>query len=101
MLDHLGSRKLLSRIIERPAEQQQIVDDRIGQVTGDAIEVHDDGIERFRRGRVTYLRRDVERVIVKALEVGLLQVLRDLALGQLVLAAGLGDVRQVSELRQR
>jgi hypothetical protein len=49
---------------------------------------------------VTDFRRDVERVVVEPLEIGLLQVLRDLALAELVLAAGLGDVRQMRELRQ-
>ena len=82
-------------------EQQQIVDDRVRQVAGDPIEVDDDRIERFRCGLMTDLRRDVERVIVQALEVGLLQVLRDLALAQLVLAAGLGDVRQMRVFGQR
>ena len=50
---------------------------------------------------MTDLRRDVEAVVVEALEVRVLEVLRDLALAQLVLAAGLGDVRQVRELGQR
>ncbi len=99
-IDHLAASEVLSRVVERPAQQQQVIDDRVRQVTRDAIEIDDDGIERLGRRRMADLGRDVERVVVEPLEVGLLQVLSDLAFAELVLAAGLRDIRQMRELRQ-
>ena len=47
VLDHLLAGEILGLVVERPAEQHQVVDDRVGQVADFAIEIDDHGIERL------------------------------------------------------
>ena len=58
VLDHLLAREDLGLVVERPAEQQQVVDDRVGQVADLLVEVDDHRVERLGRDlRARSLRR--------------------------------------------
>ena len=94
MLDHLLARKIFGLVVERPAEQHQVVDDRVGQVADLAIEIDDDRIERLGSRNVSDASGDLRAVIVEPLELRVFQVLGDLSLGELLRAARLGDVGQ-------
>ena len=46
---HLLARKLLGLVVQRPAEQQQIIDERIRQITNLLVEIDNHRIERLGR----------------------------------------------------
>ena len=101
MLHHFLSRKILGFVVQRPAQQQEVIDDRIRQIADFAVEIDNHGIERLGRRHVADAGRDLRALVVHPLEFQVLQVLRDLSLGELLRAAGLGHIRQVSVFRQR
>ena len=100
VLDHLRARQELGLVVERPAEQHQVVDDRVGQVADLLVEIDDHRVERLGRGRAgPSPRRSPGRARGPCAKSGFFRYLSSLRLRQLVLAARLGDVRQVGVLR--
>jgi hypothetical protein len=87
-------------LVQGPAEQDEIVDDRVGEVTDVAVEIHDDGVERIGRHFTTDGVGNGHAVVVELFELRVLQVLGDLPFAELVLAPRLGHVRQMGVLRQ-
>ena len=57
VLDHLRARHELGLVVERPAEQHQVVDDRVGQVADLLVEVDDDRVEGLGRDSAASSRR--------------------------------------------
>ena len=47
VFDHLLAREEFGLIVERPAQEHQIVDDRVGQVPNFFVEINDHGVEGF------------------------------------------------------
>ena len=101
VLDHLRARHELGLVVQRPAEQHQVVDDRVGQVADLLVEIDDDRVEGLGRDRQLHRGGDRGAVLVHLGEVRVLQVGVQLALGQLALGAGLGDVGEVGVRGQR
>ena len=101
VLDHLLAGKILGLVVERPAEQHQVVDDRVGQIADLAVEIDDHRVERLGSRDVADAGGDLGPVVVEPFEFGVLQVLGDFSLRQLLRAARLGDVGQVGVLGQR
>ena len=99
MLDHLFTRERFGPIIQRPAQEQQVVEDRVGQVAHLPIEV--DGHRRKgRRRRIATTRLgNLDAVVIELLEIHMLERLLDLALAQLLGAARLGHIGHVSVVR--
>ena len=100
MLDHLVACKILGLVVERPAQEKQVVDDRVGQVADLAVKVDDHGVERVGRGFQTKPLGDLLAVLRDLGEVGVLEIFVELPLAQFVLAAWLGDVGQMGVLGQ-
>ena len=69
------AREELGLVVERPAEQHQVVDDRVGQVADLLVEVDDHRVERLGRDARAHRRGDLRAVLVDLLEVGVLQIL--------------------------
>ena len=58
LLDHLLTREILRPIVQRPPQQQQVVDQGVRQKTDFAVEIDDDRIERIVFHGQVDLRRD-------------------------------------------
>ena len=95
MLDHLVAREVLGAVVERPAEQQQVVDQRVRPVADVAVELHQHGVEALRDDLLAERGQDAGAVVVHLLELGLRQVLAELPLAQLLAAARRRHVGQV------
>src|SRR5262249_35035245 len=94
-------RKEFRLVVERPAEQDQVIQQGVWQVADFAVELDDDGIKRLGGCDVADLRRDSCPMLIHFLYITVLEILRDLSLADIVLAAGLGNERVVGVLRQR
>ena len=92
---------MLGFVVQRPAQQRQIIDDRLGQVADRPVEIDDYGIEGLGLGGVADRRGDLPAVLDQLGKVAVLQILVQLPLAQLVVAAGLGHEGQVSIHRPR
>ena len=93
--DHLLAGEVLGRVIERPAQHQQVVDDGLGQVADLLVEVDDDRVEGLGRGGKAQSLGDGRAVLVDVFEVFVVEVLLEIALAEFLLAARLGDDGQV------
>ena len=95
MLDHLLPREVLRALVERPAEQQQVVDQRLRTVADVAVELHQHGVEALRNDLLAERGEDAGAVVVDLLEIRLRQVPAELPLAQLLAASRRRHVGQV------
>ena len=100
MLDHLLAREVLAAIIQRPSQQQQVIDQGLGQKADLAIEIDQDRIERVDVHRLPEPLHDGLPLVEEPREIAVLQVFLQLALAELGAAARFGHIGQVSETRQ-
>ena len=101
MLDHLVTGERLSAVVERPAEQKEVVQQRVRLVSHLAVEVDDNRAEGFWRERQPQRLGDPGTVVVRFLELVVLEILTQLPLAELLGAPGLGHIRQMRVGRQR
>ncbi len=99
-LDQVFAAEMLRPVVEGPAQQGQVVDDRLGQVAHSLVKIHDHRVEGIALDRQADRRGDLLTVLEQLGEIAVLQVFVELALAQLDLAARLGDERQVGVLGQ-
>src|ERR1043166_6151924 len=99
-LDHLLLTEELRPVIQRPAEQDEVVKEGDWHVADLRIEVHKNRIERLSRNRQAQGMRDVFSMFIELPEGVVLEVGADSALAQFILTAWLGDKRHMRVLRQ-
>ena len=92
--------KCLGPVVERPAQEGQIVDDRFRQVTHLTVEIDDDRVELLGLGFQADFRGDGESVFDQLREVFVLQVFGEFTLAEFHLAARLRDAREMGVLGQ-
>jgi hypothetical protein len=100
LLDQLLPREMFRLIVQRPTQQRQIIDDRLGQVTDLLVEVGDHWVEGGRTGRMSDRLGYLQAMLHELGEIAVLQVLVELAFAQLRPATRLGHKGQVRVLGQ-
>ena len=99
-LDQLVQREVLPLVVQRPAQQGQVVEQRRGQKTDLLVEIDDHRIEGGGVGRQAQALGDRPAAVQQLREIAVLPIFVELPLAEFVVAARLGHVGQVGVLRQ-
>ena len=88
-------REMLGAVVERPTQQQQVIEYGVGQEACFAIEIDDDRIERLRSGLEMSTLGNPVSELEQGRKVFLLEVLIQFSFAEFGCTAGFGNVGQV------